>query len=407
MKQEIEIINSHYNDGLAFKDIARKDDKHIEDFQNAAKSFLKAAHLVDALLKGIEDKINFITRSNASKNYYLYEANECLYSYAYKSGDFEEAIKFARKAEKHINDAINIIDLNQNKLNDETKAFLIKQKSNWKLCQLTVPLRKLEPIGQNAMIAQDYVTALDSYKQMERIQDKAQQYVENSDLPEVFKRTEKGNYYASKASLAMTLAGIYIKKSNKSDYKIDILKQFLTALTNIEKAQENNPEQDRYKEGSIKIRRNIESILRKNKNDWFDYFTELSKDQNLIKIMKKTDAKLYKMQRAKLEIEKNKPKQILLTFGLYFSFFLILLYALFQIAISEIHWFRFLALILALPVFFTVIGAFALRSTDSLKEENFIELMKLAFQTNISGLKILTNKNKEAEDEQEVEHEEE
>ena len=110
--------------------------------------------------------------------------------------------------------------------------------------------------------------------------------------------------------------------------------------------------------------------------------------------MKKTDTDLYKMESAKLEIEKNKPKQILLTFSFYFSFFLILLYALFQIAISEIVWYRFLVLIIALPVFFTVIGAFALRTTDSLKEENFIELIKLAFKTNISGLKILTRKEK-------------
>ena len=394
MEKEIKTINNHYNNGLKFKNIARKGDEFIHDFKNAAESFFEASRLVVELINNVDDKINFIVRSNASKNYYLYEANECMYSYEYKNGKFNNAIEYAEKAESHINKAIKIVDENQTKLNAETKEFLRSQKSNWKLCQLTVPLRKLEPIGQGAMISQDYITALDTYKQMESLQDNAHQYVENSDMPEVFKRTERGNYFASKASTAMTLAGIYIKKSEKNDYKIDILKQFLTALKYIEKAQENNPEQDRYKEGSTITRKNIKSILLKNKNHWFDFLNETDNDKNLIKIMKKTDTDLYKMESAKLEIEKNKPKQILLTFSFYFSFFLILLYALFQIAISEIVWYRFLVLIIALPVFFTVIGAFALRTTDSLKEENFIELIKLAFKTNISGLKILTRKEK-------------
>ena len=241
----------------------------------------------------------------------------------------------------------------------------------------------------------DYVSAFDSYKKMESLQEKAHKYVEESDLPEVFKRTERGNYFANKASTAMTYAGIYIKKSVKNNYDVDIIKQFLIALVNIKKAQENNPEQDRYKEGSETTINNIKNILVKNKNNWFDYLNRLDNDNDLIKIMKETDNDLYKMESAKLEIEENKPKQLLLTFSFYFSFFLILMYALFQIAISEIIWYRFLALIIALPVFFTIIGAFALRSTDSLKEENFLELMKLAFKTNISGLKILTKKGED------------
>jgi len=70
---------------------------------------------------------------------------------------------------------------------------------------------------------------------------------------------------------------------------------------------------------------------------------------------------------------------------------------MFQIALSEILWYRFLALLISLPVIFTVVGAFALRATDSLKEENFLKLMELAFKMNLKGLKALNDKDAKPE----------
>ena len=92
MEKEIKTINNHYNNGLKFKNIARKGDEFIHDFKNAAESFFEASRLVVELINNVDDKINFIVRSNASKNYYLYEANECMYSYEYKNGKFNKAM---------------------------------------------------------------------------------------------------------------------------------------------------------------------------------------------------------------------------------------------------------------------------------------------------------------------------
>jgi hypothetical protein len=401
MDKEIDIINEHRKNGMKFKDIARKGDEFIDDFKKASDSFFSASNKANELLNITDKKnINFIIRTKALANYYTYEAFECLYAYEYKNGFYEKALENAKKARESVENAIQIVDDNLEKLNGETSKYLIEQQRNWKLSQLTVQLRELEPIGQKAMKDADYVTALDSYKQMEILQEKAHKYVEESDLPEVFKRTERGNYFANKASTAMTYAGIYTKKSDKNNYNVDIIKQFLIALVNIKKAQENNPEQDRYKEGSEATINNIKNILLKNKDCWFDYLNQLDNDNDLIKLMKETDNDLYKMESAKSEIENNKLKQLILTFSFYFSAFIILGYLFYQIALSEISWYRFLILIVALPVFFTIIGAFALRSTDSLKEENFLELMRLAFRTNLSGLKILTSKDTENESEE-------
>jgi hypothetical protein len=45
-----------------------------------------------------------------------------------------------------------------------------------------------------------------------------------------------------------------------------------------------------------------------------------------------------------------------------------------------------------IPIVATVFGAFILRTTDSLKEENFMKLMTLVLKINFQGLKVLSGK---------------
>jgi hypothetical protein len=382
MEEKISRVNEYYNQGLQAKDIARRSDENLEQYKISAENYEQAAHLIDEILQETESsKLNFVTQTKALREYYLFEANECRYAFDYKRNLFDTAKDFADTARQHIENALQIIEDNYSRLNDETKRFLDKMKSNWTLCINTIPIRQLEPVAKKSMIDKDYITALDSYRQMGELQDNVHDYVINSQLPEVYKRTEKGNYFASKASIAMSLAGVYTAKSSNNDYQKEILEQFLFALDYIKQAQEINPEQDKYKEGKDTTIENIKAVLFENKGKWFEYLTEFNNNKNLTSIMQQTDNDFFKLQNAKLEIEKNKPKQLILTFGFMFSLFIGLGYFLFQVALSEVSWYRFLGLILALPVFFTVIGAFALRATDSLKEENFLKLMELVEKT--------------------------
>lgn len=389
MQETIDKINTLYEEGCREKDVARKDDQFTSHFENASFKFQEAADLLIQLIESCDDtKINFCIRGKAQYNYYSYEANECLYAFKYKQDLFEDALEFASKAKEHIIASINIIE-KATDLNEETRDFLNGKLPNYKLCQLTVELRLIEPEGQQAMRSKDYIVALDKYNELGRLQEKVHDYVINSQLPEVYKRTEKGNYYGSMASVNMSIAGVYIKKKTESDYTIDILKHFLKALDFVQKAQEYNPEQLRYKEGIEKTKKNISKILIEHKSSWFDFLTEFENDQNLIKLMKQNDIELFKKQNAKFELEQSKVKLLLLTFSFYLSGFLALGYFLWQIALSEISWFRFGLIVIALPVFFTIVGAFALKTTNNLKEENFMSLIKLAFQMNLKGLNAL------------------
>lgn len=396
MDEEIQRINDFYNKALKAKDIARRGDNEQDQFKVASEFFQQAVSHIDKVLETlVPSKINFNTQTSALREYYLYESNECLYAFEYKHGNFDKAIAFANSAKANIELAIKIIDDNFNLLNQDTKTFLTEQKNNWTLCLLSIPIKLIEPVGKNAMKSKDYITALDSYRQMGTLQDKVDQYVCNSNLAAVYKRIEKGNYFASKASIAMSLASVYIEKSKKNDYKKEILEQFLDALHFIKLAQDINPEQDKYKEGADSTIHNIQKVLLNSKDKWFQFLTEFKNNKNLEAIMQQTDNNYYKRQSAKLELEKDKPKQFILTFGFLFSAFIGLGYFLLQIASSELSWYKFIALMLCLPLFFIIIGAFALRTTDSLKEENFMKLMELALKTNLRGLKGLVESNKE------------
>lgn len=394
MEEEIQQINDFYNKALQAKDIARKSDNDLDQFKVASDFYEMAVSLMNKVLVSIDPaKINFITQTKALKEYYLFESNECLCAFEYKNANYNEAIALANKAKSHIELAIKIIDDNIHLLNADTTTFLLEQKDNWTLCSLTIPIRQIEPIGKSAMKSKDYITALDSYRQMGELQDKVDQYVSNSRLAPVYKRIEKGNYYASKASIAMSLAGVYLAKSKINDYNKEILEQFLEALNYIKLAQEINPEQDKYKEGADSTTNNIQTLLLSNKKNWFQYLTAFKNNKNLEYIMQQTDNEFYKKESAKLELEKDNTKRFLLIGMFWIVLMFCVLYVLMQIATSNISWYRFLGVTFGLPIVATIIGAFILRTTDSLKEENFIKLMTLALKINFQGLKALSGKS--------------
>jgi len=392
MNDDIEKCNLYYEKALAEKDIAIKSDNNIEKFLSAAKSYEKAVELIDKLIDVDLSKINFNVSCAALKEYYLYEANECLYAYNYKKGKFDASITFAKKAKAHIEDALKIIDQNFEKLNIETQNSLLIHKGNWTLSSLTVPLRLLEPLAKKAMDNGDYITALDTYRSMTDVQDKAHSYVSSSNLPEVYKRTEAANYVASKASTAMSLVGVFTLKSNKSEYHLQILEQLLIAYSFSKLGLITNPEQDRYKEGLDIIYKNIQNHLQLNKVEWFNYLTEFKDDNNLKTIMQKTNNQAYKNALAKNELENNNSKRFLLMGTFWLGIFLAIGYFVMHIASSNISWYRFIGVLFFVPLLFTILGAFILRSTNGLKEENFIKLMTLAFKINLQGLKVLGGK---------------
>lgn len=281
-----EQINEIHNKAREHKEIARKSDKNLEDYIIASDFYLKASKGYQIVLQKVK-KISIDDETDIKQliEYYMYESHVCKSSYYYKTGQFSEAMESAKLAKIHIFEAIRIIENNFKLLNKKLQVHLNGLKINYLLNRLTIDLKIVEPEARVAMNNKNYIDAMDLYKQMGELQDKVYEYVKDADLEQVYKRIQIGNYYASKASIANTIAGVYLGKNDESDYSIEIMKQFLDAHRYIKLASEINPECDIYKDGKELTKENIKGLLFDYKEKWGIFMNEFDNDPILNKII--------------------------------------------------------------------------------------------------------------------------
>ena len=281
-----EQINKICNKAIKHKEIARKSDKNLEDYIKASDFYSKASHAYQTILEKVKE-INIDDETNLKQliEYYMYEAYICKSFYYYKTGQFSEAIKNAKLAKEHIVKTIIIIENNFKLLNEKSQVHLNRLKINYLLNSLTIDIQIVQPKARVAMNNENYIDAMDLYKQMGQLQDKVYEYVKDADLEQVYKRIEIGNYYASKASIANTIAGVYLQKNDELDYSIEIMEQFLDAHRYIKLASETNPEWDMYKNGKELTKDNIKQLLLGHKEKWENFMHEFNDDKILTKII--------------------------------------------------------------------------------------------------------------------------
>ncbi len=386
-------VNELFRNGNEFKDIARKNDNNLESYKTASEYYAEAAITLTTIIQQSDtSKINNLTKCKALKEYYLFESLECSYAYEYKHFRFEDAIKFAKEAKQHIECALKIIEENLSNLNIETKAFLVEMQSNWTLSHLTSEIKIIEPSAKKAMMTEDFVTAMDNYRDMNKLQDAVYNYVtKSSTLSQVYKRIEIGNYHSSKASIANTIAGIYLQ--NKTvNYQKEILEQFLVALDNIKKAQDINPEWSKFKEGADITKENIKKILLNNPTDWDKFYFNFEDNQQLKIIMKETDVKKFNELelKRKLDETENKGKKLLLFGGFWLSALLIILASIVTLFLLKINWSIIILIVLLVQLLYAMFAATVLRSLGDLSEKGLLEVYKLTLKLNFN----LFNKNK-------------
>jgi len=165
-----------------------------------------------------------------------------------------------------------------------------------------------------------------------------------------------------------------IKKMSVSAHSFDTIQRFINTFSDPTK-------RDYLKQEFVNNNISIDGF-----NQIFEEPTQSIKDRSMERI---------KQERAKTALEKDKLKRLLVTGTFWFGIFIGIGYFIFMIAASNISWLRFLILMLVLPLFFTLVGAFALKTTDGLKEENFMTLVTLVLKLNFKGLKALSSKSED------------
>lgn len=395
--EDINKCNELFRNANTLKESARISDENTHLFEDASKLYSECSEIIfNKILHNQDVEFNSKIQFIALAHYYNYENFDCLYGFKYKNNFFPKAIEFANKAESEIIKAIKIIDDNIHLLDLKTKDFLLEMKTNWETCVYTIKIKQNEPIAKEAMFKKEYIVAFDTYNKMLKLQEKAYIHIESTDLDEVHKRISKANYIAMSANVSQAMAGIVNEKiSNKKfsfDLTSDLIGHFLNTIDLILDAYRINPEIDLYRNGAERTKDNIKTLLINNKSDWFNFLLNNNNNNTLKKIMQETDNDLYKRQNAKFEIEKDKTKKFILVGLFWIVVMFCVAYLLISIATSNISWYRFIAIMFGFPLVITIIGAFILRTTDSLKEENFIKLMSLALKINLQGLRTLSNK---------------
>ncbi len=398
---QIKKTSDIYKEAMRLKDIARKSDDHWEKYSEAADKYFEAA---EEVLKCPITEENQEPKRDALNAYYKYEALECKYGYANKNGEFEDAEKFARAAEQFIKQALQVIDENIDKVNQNNHAFLEKQKINWTLSEKTIQLKRLEPIAKKAMNESDYITAFDKYKHMAAIQKDVFDYAVSHIEDLRIHRIEAGNYAIKEANVAVAYVGILNSKNSQElraeNLDVDILKQFIKAYKLSSEAFDANPEWDSYRSGAETMLNNIQLLLRKNLNRWMDYLIELENDAELIKIMKKTDLQKFQEIEAKQTIKENKAAELWIFGGFWLLALIVVVGSVVTIASygATLKWTALL--LFGVFTLYTLVSASILRSNDKLSEQGYLTLMKLALRLGFENIiKLFIKKKDDSENE--------
>lgn len=80
---------------------------------------------------------------------------------------------------------------------------------------------------------------------------------------------------------------------------------------------------------------------------------------------------------------------LIVTGGFWIGLLLGISHILMFLATTHIDWYRFITIMAGIPLMFTLLGAFLLKTTSNLHEKSFMELVRLTLIMNFSVFKRL------------------
>ena len=133
-------------------------------------------------------------------------------------------------------------------------------------------------------------------------------------------------------------------------------------------------------------------------NEVKEVSSHLYEQVNLAKMRKE---ELNNKNLLRKELTNNTLKLLIIGGGFWLGVFVAVFYMILSIATASIDLYRFIGSLFVLPVIFTLLGVFVLRTTSQISEKNFVELVKLTLNLNFKGIKFLSKVNSEDDKESE------
>lgn len=374
------------------KDQAVSGNNH-ELFKTAAEKYEIAAKFASKILNNGID-VNEIKLEWEQKLYYVsYESCECYYAYYNSIGEFEKAKDEAIKAKSYIKKGIKSIETHNTPIADSLRERVDLNYKYFKYSEISIESKIIGPDAKKFKINGEFIKALDCYVQLVKIMDESIKYAKENNLMESFQRTALGNFHAMNANVSQVKIEWNKEKLEKEkgyylNFLIELVNYYNKAIKYASKAYDSNQEQTGYLKEKSELEDNAMKLLSDNKAYWFKLYLEFENDHEITKLMKKTDIEAFKLIEAKRELDKDKTKKLLIHGGFNIALMAIVvggLYLVFQSNLNVIQ--SFLVSSLAIPIY-SLIAVSTMRSIGDLKEENFVELMKIIIKLKFKPPKV-------------------
>ncbi|MBK8467161.1 MAG: hypothetical protein IPL32_15170 [Chloracidobacterium sp.] len=385
IEEESQIL---YTKGVEFKEIARKEVHHLDNYIQAATRFSEAATKLE-YLTNTNQPIDFETQYFVYSNYYRFEENDCLAAYFYEKRDTDKTEEFRNKANEHLKKCLCKLENLPQGLSTEVRDTLGAHIPKWKYFLRSSEISDFANKARKSFDNYSFVEALDCYREMIRLEEINLELIDGLFDPQ-HGRIARGRALGSHSNASAAIALIMIKRLQANgDYGalnlpfnslVEVLQHEKNAFLFGMEAFRQNPEWQQYYDISQGRLENIKEALRSNASDWNKLYLAFENDPDLLGIMKQTDLELYKKAEANRVFKENKYFK-LWAVGSFWLFVLVVVVGLVLLIQNfSSSWGYFLVTLVGVEVFFLLIGAFILRSVGDLSEAKFLELVKMALQ---------------------------
>ena len=392
------LLSQIFEKAVLAREVARKEND-ADKFKLASKYYKEAAVSHNDFLKS-HDKLNNLTKISlqAFEQYILSNLYECELAsqYASKIENPKKELETCQRSKFHILIAIKILKNIDGNLNSNNQKLIDKDLNRYTNQKYIAEIDELSIKTKIKINAENYIDAFDLNTINIKKQKEFVSFLEKQENTQSL-RVQKGNLYNKLFRHSQILFGIDLKEYSNvfGIHLYDLIDRLIESYDYLLEAEKINPEnKQQYLNVREEIVRRINLQLTNNKNNWSDILLKYDKTHTLIpNIMKNNDLDSYIRAKAKTELENNKNKILIIRGIFWFGFFILLYFILSDLASNKgIDLVRFLGVLFGLPIIFTIIGAFILRSTDSLSQVNFIQLIKLTLNINLKGISALNPK---------------
>ncbi len=113
--------------------------------------------------------------------------------------------------------------------------------------------------------------------------------------------------------------------------------------------------------------------------------------KKFLEMKSKEDKKLELLERQTIALELNAKenlfKKLYFTGGFWIMVLLVVLFIVKTVVDMQLSWYLFPIVILSIPLIFSILGGFILRTMENLSEESFLKLMKMSFSFGLNAMK--------------------